>query len=142
MIAQLERGLADYLATALATPQPTVLVRPATSDEELDRTRPMLYVRVSTTFLPGSETHALGNVELVIMTPAGVGANTAILQGQIEAAVLTAMARANLATISTAVEAASGFEATGMSWDGFKDGQERQFWSPYLPVIFSFVKSA
>lgn len=142
MIAPIEAGLAAYLTAALATVQPTVVARPATSSDEVDRTRPLISVRVSTSFLPGSTTHALGNAEFQVMTPANVGTSNAAKQAEIEADLITALDKSSLATISTAVEAASGFRATGLCLEGFKDGQEKHFWSPYLSVIFSFVKTA
>lgn len=140
MIALLEKGFADYLAAALASPQPSVVVRPATSSETIDRTRPLVFVRISTEFIPGSESHARGSVEIVVMTPAGVGDNNAAKQAQIEATVLAAMSKTNLAAISAAVFAASGYDATGLYWEGFKDGTDKQFFQPYLPVTCSLVK--
>lgn len=140
MIALLEKGLADYLAAALASPQPTVVVRPETSSETLDRTRPLVYVRLSTQFIPGSETHALGNAEIVVMTLVGGAGNTATVHAAIEAAVLTAMRKSNLAAMSAAVFSASGYDVTGLVWEGFKEGADKQFWQPYLPVTLSLVK--
>ncbi|MBL9115517.1 MAG: hypothetical protein JNJ83_10975 [Verrucomicrobiaceae bacterium] len=142
MITQIEQGLANYLGAAMAEDQPTVVARAATSSEGLDRTRPLVYVKVALEFLPGSETKARGNVEFVVMTPANVGDNDAAKQADIEAALMTALSRTNLTAISAAVLAASGFNATGMVWEGFRDGADKQFWSPYLPVLFSFVKPA
>lgn len=142
MITHLEQGLASYLASALASPEPTVVARAATSTEEIDRTRPLVHVRVSTEFLPGSETHCKGNVEITVITPAGVGDNTAAKHARIEAAVLAAMSKSHLSAISDAVRAASGFDATGMYWEGFREGSDKQFFQPFLPVVFSFVKRA
>jgi hypothetical protein len=144
MIAQLEKGVADYLATVAALAvAPAYLARPATSGEAMVASQGYVVVRaVDVQYVAGSDSKvALVSLELRVMTPANVEGYTAAREGVIEAAVVAAFNQANKDTINTPVAAACGYEWTGHFTEGFREGKDAQWWQPFLPVKASLVKA-
>jgi hypothetical protein len=143
MIAQIETGLATYLATvaALEAEGASYIARASTSSETLNQGQGYVVVRCAgTDFVPGSLDVCLAMLEIMTLTPVNVDGYDATRQGVIEQALVTAFAQANNAAISAAVAAACGFEWTGHFAEGFREGKEAQYFRPYLPVKASLVR--
>jgi hypothetical protein len=143
MIAQLEKGLADYLETVPSLAEsPAYLARAATSSEAMDSSRGYVLVKAADVdYIPGSDsTVAMVTLEFRVMTPANVEGYNAEREGVIEAAVVAAFAQTNKAAINTPVLAACGYQWTGHFTEGFREGKDTQWWQPFLPVKASLVK--
>jgi hypothetical protein len=144
MIAQLEKGVADYLATVETLGvSPAYVARAATSSEAMLPGQGYVLVKAADIqYVPGSDsTVAMASLELRVMSPANVEGYNATREGVIEAAVVSAFAQANKTAISTLVVAACGYTWSGHFTEGFREGKDSQWWQPFLPVKASLVKA-